>query len=311
MKLLKNFFITIKTKGLFATFLAIKNFFIIFIVNIFSKSAFLKKKIFNYKMFLNPRDKGISRTLLLFGERELDHKIILEKVLKKNMKIFDIGANIGYYVLMESSIIGKKGKIVAVEPVPENMRLLKKNLNLNKNNITSTMQVGLSNLTEKKDFLLSSHSNLGHILDDKDSKNKKKIRIQTISLRKLIKKTFYPDFIRMDIEGYEENVLKDLIKLKFKKYPIICFETHLSKYKKMNDVLKKLFDKGYKIKYASSSFETGSLRLKSLGYKPVFKNIKTDDVSRDIYKDLNEKDAIDLICYKGGLRTVLMFPKNK
>jgi len=135
MKLFKNFFITIKTKGFIATLLAIKNFFIILLVNVFSSSVFIKRKIFNYKMYLNPRDKGISRTLLLFGERELDHKIILEKVLKKNMKIFDIGANIGFYVLMESKLIGDNGKIVAVEPVPENLELLKKNLELNNNKI--------------------------------------------------------------------------------------------------------------------------------------------------------------------------------
>ena len=130
MKLFKNFFITIKTKGFIATFIAVKSFFIILLINVFSSSAFIKRKIFNYKMYLDPRDKGISRTLILFGERELDHKIILEKVLKKNMKIFDIGANIGYYVLMESKLVGKKGKILAIEPVQKNMRLLQKNLNL-------------------------------------------------------------------------------------------------------------------------------------------------------------------------------------
>ena len=310
MRLIKNFFITIKTKGFITGFFAIKNFFIILLVNFFSSSAFIRKKIFNYKMYLDPRDKGISRTLLLFGERELDHKIILEKVLKKDMRVFDIGANIGYYVLMESAILGMNGKIVAVEPVPKNMQLLKRNLELNKNNITTTLQVGLSDLVEKKYFLLSEHSNLGHILDDDNYKNKKKIKIQTISLNKLIKKTFSPDFIRMDIEGYEENVLKDLINLKLKKYPIICFETHLSKYKKMESILRKLFLKGYKVKYASSSFERGSLKLKKLGYKPILENIKTDDVKRNIYKDLKHKDVIDLICNKGGLRTILMTPKK-
>ena len=76
MRLIKNFFITVKTKGFIASFLALKNFFIILLVNVFSSSAFIRKKIFNYKMYLDPRDQGISRTLLLFGERELDHKII-------------------------------------------------------------------------------------------------------------------------------------------------------------------------------------------------------------------------------------------
>ena len=64
MRLIKNFFITVKTKGFIASFLALKNFFIILLVNVFSSSVFIKKKIFNYKMYLDPRDKGISRTLL-------------------------------------------------------------------------------------------------------------------------------------------------------------------------------------------------------------------------------------------------------
>ena len=75
-------------------------------------------------------------------------------------------------------------------------------------------------------------------------------------------------------------------------------------------MMQKLFLKGYKVKYASSSFENGSVKLKKLGYKPILQNIRTDDVKRDIYTDIKERDAIDLICNKGGLRTILMTPKN-
>ena len=106
------------------------------------------------------------------------------------------------------------------------------------------------------------------------------------------------------------TLLKDLSNLKLKEYPIICFETHLTKYKEMEVVLERLFKKGYKVKYASSSFENGSLKLKKLGYKPILKNIKTDDVKRNIYKNIKNGDAINLICKSGGLRTILMSPKN-
>ena len=311
MKLLKNFFLTLKFKGVVTTLFAIKNFFFIKLFNIFSSSEYIKKKIFTYKMYLDPKDKGISRTLLLFGKREIDHKIILEKVLKKKMRIFDIGANIGYYVLMESLILGEKGEIIALEPVPSNMKLLNMNLKLNKNNITKTMQVGLSNTSESKDFLLSEHSNLGHITDNGSYENKKKIKIKVISLKELIKKKFCPDFIRMDIEGYEEKVLEDLTNLKLKQYPIICFETHRTKYKNMRTILNKLFSKGYFVKYASSSYEEGSLKVERLGYKPIIQNISTDDVYRNIYINLKKEDALELICKIGGLRTILLSPKNR
>ena len=115
----------------------------------------------------------------------------------------------------------------------------------------------------------------------------------------------------MDIEGHEEKILKDLTNLKLKKFPIICFETHLTKYKKMSYVLKKLFNKGYRIKYASSSSESGSLKLKALGYKPIFQRIKTDDVIREIFMNLKKSDSIKLICKSGGIRTVLMVHEGK
>ena len=60
-------------------------------------------------MILDLHDKGISRALWLFGDRELEHKYLLEKVIKPGMTILDIGSNIGYYPLMELNLIGKKG----------------------------------------------------------------------------------------------------------------------------------------------------------------------------------------------------------
>ena len=354
MKLFKNFFITIKTKGFIATFIAVKSFFIILLINVFSSSAFIKRKIFNYKMYLDPRDKGISRTLILFGERELDHKIILEKVLKKNMKIFDIGANIGYYVLMESKLVGKKGKILAIEPVQKNMRLLQKNLKLNNNKITETIHSAADSKKNVKanksisHFFTTTHSNIGRLTSQeivnvksltkfsKKLENGRHFLTPTQHIEELIRRNFVPDFIRMDIEGSEADILNDLASLKLKKKPIVCFETHSSQYKSypkkkvsmkkskkvgnvinvrkvetrnlstMEKALKKMFKIGYKVKFASTSYEKGSIQLKKLGYKSLHNNIKTDDVMREIYKDLKEKDAIDLICHTGGLRTILI-----
>ena len=320
MKLIRNLIITLKTKGLKDTFFAIKSFFAILFINFFSSNALLKRKIFNYYMYLDPKDRGISRTLLLFGERELDHKLILERIVKKNMKIFDIGANIGYYVLMESNLIGEKGKILAIEPVDKNIKLLRKNLKLNNNKITKTIQIAVSNDNKKnkKNFLISTHSNLGHLVSDQESRLIKKravnkeeiklIRTKTINIKTLIKKNFIPDFIRMDIEGSEAEIIGSLAKLNLKKYPIICFETHTSKYKnsnKMRDSLKQIFKKGYRVKFVSTSYKEASTKLNKLGYRPYYRNI-TDDVIRDIYKDLKKEHAINLICNKGGLRTILM-----
>ena len=109
-----------------------------------------------------------------------------------------------------------------------------------------------------------------------------------MNIKELIQKTFLPDFIRMDIEGKETDILDELASLKLKKYPMICFETHTSQYKKnqgkrnMEKTLRKIFQRGYKTKYVSTSYEKGSIQLKKLGYKPYYSNIKTDDFNTAI-----------------------------
>ena len=112
-----NIILILKKKGLKKLLFSFFYFFLIEIYKNFYPKKFIKKKIFKFKMFLNPFDKGISRTLILFGEREIDHLIILKKILKKNMNIFDVGANIGYYILLQRQFISKSSKIIAVEPL--------------------------------------------------------------------------------------------------------------------------------------------------------------------------------------------------
>ena len=67
-----------------------------------------------------PGDKGTSLELLLFNTHEPISTKIVSKLLQPGMVCLDIGANIGYYVSLENSIVGKSGKIIAIEPSPEN-----------------------------------------------------------------------------------------------------------------------------------------------------------------------------------------------
>ena len=125
---LKSSFQAFNTRGFSKTVSAIFYHCLSFILKSFGMK-YLRKKIFNFEMYLDLYDRGISRTPILFGERELEHKRIIEMVLKPGMNFLDIGANIGYYALMQLKIIGDKGQLIAVEPSETNIKLLRKNLN--------------------------------------------------------------------------------------------------------------------------------------------------------------------------------------
>ena len=42
----------------------------------------IKKTVFNYKLYLDTSDKGISRTLFLFGQRETDNNHAIDFICK-------------------------------------------------------------------------------------------------------------------------------------------------------------------------------------------------------------------------------------
>jgi FkbM family methyltransferase len=278
-----------------------------------SGRQYLRKRIHGHEMDLDPRDKGISRTLLLFGTREAEHRILLERVLKPGMTVFDIGANIGYYALMEKGLIGPTGKVVAAEPAPANAELLRRNLALNGFTDVPVLEVAVSDQAGKRRFHLAEQSNLGSFHDSGTGARHltgKTVEVEMRTLADLAAEFGPPDLIRMDVEGHEVEILTGLIApvangaIK----PMVLFETHLSRYGPDHDMeapLARLFELGYRARFLASSAKAGSAAITARGYKGG-PPIHTDFVTRRIFENVRQADMIDLICRTGGVRTVLL-----
>ena len=70
---------------------------------------------------------SLSTTLWLSPDySKIDVQSINEN-LKKNDTFVDVGANIGYYTKIASSLCGPKGKVLSFEPLPRAYHLLKTN----------------------------------------------------------------------------------------------------------------------------------------------------------------------------------------
>ena len=275
---------------------------------------YVEKRIYDYRMLLDLEDRGISRSLLLFGRRELDHKVMLERILTPGMRIFDIGANIGYYVLMEFGRISPDGRVLAIEPSPANVALLQRNLALNGANGRGTVLEGaVSDRAETRSFHLSEQSNLNtfHAMDpDAQHLSGKTIDVRTFTVPTLAADHGAPDLIRMDVEGHEVEVINGLLPAVEggTMAPMIIFETHRTRYSAAHDLeapLRRLFTCGYGVTLAASSWQEGTALVEARGYRGSAP-IATDGVTRAIFEDLKDDDAVDFICRTGGLRTVLL-----
>ncbi|MCB1828422.1 MAG: FkbM family methyltransferase, partial [Coxiellaceae bacterium] len=272
-----------------------------------------KKRIYNYKMWLDTTDPGISRTLILFGKREIDHKIMLEQALKPGMTVLDIGANIGYYAMMESQLVSPNGKVIAIEPSPKNIELLKRNVKLNKRDNIITVKAGaVSNTSENREFYLASASNLNTFHQSGSAAQYltgETVEVATYTVDEIQDEFGKIDLIRMDVEGHEVEIFSGMLPgiLSGELSPMIIFETHNSQYNDEHDMrtpLMAMFDAGYRVTLLSSNAEKGTKKINAMGYKP-YDIVKTDFVKRALYRDISNVHALDLIC-ESGARTVLL-----
>lgn len=280
-------------------------------------SRYKKIKVNDYDMYIDLKSSGISKALFIYGRREVDQMYIIENNLRRDAKVLDIGANIGYYVLLESRIMDPLTKIIAYEPSSEHWLLLKKNIQLNNlNDRVEANNAAVSNKSGVSTFYLSDRSNL-HTLNPVrykgravNQKEQKHVEVKTVDIYKVIGEHKDIRFIRMDIEGHEVEVFDGLIRTvkDFKVYPDILFETHFTKYDNgrhsIKDKLQSMFELGYFPKALSSNDEP-SPKLRQRGYRPKLV-LGTDRVDRGIYEGVSKKDAIDLISDVGGVRAVLL-----
>jgi len=164
-------------------------------------------------MHLDLSDKGISRELLIFKKREYYGTDLLYsgELIKSGNTVLDIGANIGYFALLESKIVGPSGKVYAVEPSPVNYQRLNENIKLNKFNNIETFNLALGDKNGQAKMFISSRSNWSRLIeiDMPDSINEV-VDVDMLTVDEFLKDKQPPDLIRMDVEGYEINILKGM-----------------------------------------------------------------------------------------------------
>jgi FkbM family methyltransferase len=191
---------------------------------------------------------------------------------------------------------------------------LKSNLVLNGYADVEVHQMAVSDQATTRAFFLSEMSNLNTFHDTGTSAlhlKGKTIDVATTTVPAIMAGR-HLDLIRMDVEGHEVEVLSGLVPAVERREmtPMIIFETHLSRYTPEHDIelpLRRLFSAGYRVALAGSSSERGTAIVESRGYRGLC-SIATDDVTRVLFENISDSDALDLICRTGGIRTVLLAP---
>lgn len=166
------------------------------------------------------RNDSISRSLIKYKQWEIQLMEIAEKYLTPESVILDIGANIGTWTV---GLAMYNRKIYSFEPLYQSFLALCGNVFINKieNNVTVFNCAVTDNMENQLTMVVHDNNNLGGSfvkLADENDKKIKSITIDSLQLDKV-------NFIKLDVEGHEINVLKGGEQTIKKNRPVIIFES--------------------------------------------------------------------------------------
>ncbi len=77
---------------------------------------------------LDRKDELVRPAIEAAKSWDYDVATLIEKSLKPGMRFLDVGANLGYFTVLGSRLVGASGSVVSVEPDPNNLQLLRANI---------------------------------------------------------------------------------------------------------------------------------------------------------------------------------------
>ena len=102
----------------------------------------------------------------------------IQSILKPTDTFVDLGANIGFYTLIASRIVGENGRVFSFEPTPSTFQTLKKNIKENNfNDIVIAEDIAVSNVSGVAHFKVTEGSEMNSVTESNDE--------STISVKKI------------------------------------------------------------------------------------------------------------------------------
>ena len=162
------------------------------------------------------------------GSWEPDVQQLLALFVRPGMVAFDIGANIGYFVIALSRLVGPAGRVIAFEPHPVSVRRLSRHLELNAIANTQVEEAAAGEADGEAEFSIALTEQQGRFVDlPSVPPDGKSIRVRCRSIDSYVQESgVVPDLILLDVEHAEGRVLRGMRRLLSEGKPLIIIEMH-------------------------------------------------------------------------------------
>lgn len=152
-----------------------------------------------------------------WGTYEQEKQFVFFNLVAKGAVVYDIGANVGFYTLLASMLVGHKGRVFAFEPLSRNICYLRKHLQINHCSNVVILEAAVSQQDGAALFKEGENSSTGHLSAEEGFK------IETVSLDSLVLtgKIPPPNYIKIDVEGAELSVLFGAKRILIDYHPVV------------------------------------------------------------------------------------------
>lgn len=161
----------------------------------------------------------VQQYVFFFGQWEPAISNYIASALREGDTFIDVGANVGYYSLLAARIVGKSGRVFAVEPSPTIFSTLRNNVYLNMADNILLHNCAASDRAGEVRVFLHHQDNYGQttIIEDRCEPG-------TVSLEAIVRAFPLPvlvpkedllraKFIKIDVEGAEWRVISGFSEL--------------------------------------------------------------------------------------------------
>ncbi len=207
-----------------------------------SSGRTVQTSVTDTEIIIDLDDNGISRDLFLYGTREQFALETFTRELREirnevddPVTVLEVGANIGYFTLNEAKVLEKEDEIVAFEPDERNYRLLTENVRHSDiEPMVTTEKAAIGTQTGTGTLQLSDHSNLNKLESSTTDVDRRDTETTTVDVWSIDDYIGEHDLdvgsiraIRMDIEGFEAELIPPMLSLLEATAPlVIFFEIH-------------------------------------------------------------------------------------
>ncbi|MGH9439860.1 MAG: FkbM family methyltransferase [Terriglobia bacterium] len=148
----------------------------------------------------------VSWTLYSYGCLDYWDELEIRRRVGKGSTRIDAGAHIGYYSLLLSRQVGAEGRIISFEPVPSTYQFLQRNLLLNGASNVHAVRSAVGDKAGPVPMRFGKGLRMGWSSVDEAAESK--VPCTTIDSETVSRALQKVDFIKIDVEGYEPNLLR-------------------------------------------------------------------------------------------------------